>query len=746
MKITKTSRKKLAEKSISWEECYTPDTAYFKAMYDDILGKGSYFRFEGKDSETGDWHCVTVGPAKMHDPEASFFAGQRKLPSTYSLSGEYFADLKQAMNHASSNWGITTPPDAQMGLASSSLKGLGDDCDKWREENSKEDVIAKFDKQITDPNSNPRSAKSTGVQKLGMATTRFRNRPPSRYFDLDELDKEMPPDWDSVVAKWPDIVVELEYARGVRDDLRSMLMNMYGDRGAHPEMHKMWLANCPEIDPNSREGKPFGSHLLSIGPYLGKKFRYASNMFSPFTKAITVTRPEDMQKSINEMINKYNEMYGVQLTNTDFILPERFFDVYLEKNLFINSDAKERMSSHLADELRISRGQRGWKSKLQEELENRQREYLRTTTPQTDVTTATPRELNNLVTLAWERYRSAVARGQKLPKPPALNVLAFGNDRQLQGQQGFSAVVKYPAFKIVGNVANGARSFNIEPSIANHGLRRIGPGSIITMATYNNDGEYVYGKRQYVVASFDEIPAAANQATITLREPLQIDVSLPKTPSDPYFGVHLINVVQRVDVIRGTTVDWSKKDEEIAALLNIEPGRAREMRRAYEAMFYGFNDMQSALDYSNVRDRPKGLDRLKVARNYSSKDLDSFANIKGQSTDESKEPKEDGKDKSVVPGVKGVPGVGGGKTQDTGVNPKDGLPQEQDVPVETPAAPAVEEEDDFKNSMKELIKKHRMKQKASIALKNISVLAQELDDQGKHDAAEEVHKVLRKYL
>ena len=55
MKITQIARKKLAEKSVSWEEMYTPDTAYFKSMYDDILGEGSYFRFEGKDPETGDW-------------------------------------------------------------------------------------------------------------------------------------------------------------------------------------------------------------------------------------------------------------------------------------------------------------------------------------------------------------------------------------------------------------------------------------------------------------------------------------------------------------------------------------------------------------------------------------------------------------------------------------------------------------------------------------------------------------------
>ena len=130
--MKKIARVKLSERNIHWKETYTENTEKFKEMYKDIVGDGSYFRWEGKDVDSGDGYFVIVGPAKMKTPKASWFAGCRKLPSDWAAGGKYFSEIKEAMNYAHETWGVHVPSDFQWSYDASDLKNIAKKMDKWR--------------------------------------------------------------------------------------------------------------------------------------------------------------------------------------------------------------------------------------------------------------------------------------------------------------------------------------------------------------------------------------------------------------------------------------------------------------------------------------------------------------------------------------------------------------------------------------------------------------------------------------
>lgn len=105
------ARTKLADRNMVWKEAYTPRSLFLKKQFYDIVGPGSYFRFEGRDSDSGDEYYIVVSPAKIHSPNEQFFAGVRKLPADYAAGGVYFSDMKEAMEYATNTWGVAQPSD-----------------------------------------------------------------------------------------------------------------------------------------------------------------------------------------------------------------------------------------------------------------------------------------------------------------------------------------------------------------------------------------------------------------------------------------------------------------------------------------------------------------------------------------------------------------------------------------------------------------------------------------------------------
>ena len=128
-----TAREKLIEKHVKWEEAYTEKTAFLKRQFKDVVGEGSYFRFEGKADDGSEYYCI-ISPAKIHAPIAKFFAGVRKLPATYSAGGKYFDSLDAAMSYATETWGIKKPKSLKP-YTSAQLYGIKGKVEKWKAEN-----------------------------------------------------------------------------------------------------------------------------------------------------------------------------------------------------------------------------------------------------------------------------------------------------------------------------------------------------------------------------------------------------------------------------------------------------------------------------------------------------------------------------------------------------------------------------------------------------------------------------------
>lgn len=136
-KITILAREKLVEKDILWKEVYTDKTSFLKEQYEAVIGPGSYFRFEGEDSTSGDRYYCILGPAKIKKPRAKYFAGVRKLPATYSAGGKYFDSMDTAAKYARDTWGVPTPSTLKP-YTSAQLHNISSKIDAWKK--SREDA------------------------------------------------------------------------------------------------------------------------------------------------------------------------------------------------------------------------------------------------------------------------------------------------------------------------------------------------------------------------------------------------------------------------------------------------------------------------------------------------------------------------------------------------------------------------------------------------------------------------------
>ena len=138
MKLHRFAREKLVEKDIEWGQVYTDKTQFLREQFNDVIGPGSYFRFEGEDSGSGDRYYCILGPARVHKPRAKFFAGVRKLPATYSAGGKYFDSLDTAARYARETWGVPTPKELKP-YTSAKLYGISKKIDKWKKQRERED-------------------------------------------------------------------------------------------------------------------------------------------------------------------------------------------------------------------------------------------------------------------------------------------------------------------------------------------------------------------------------------------------------------------------------------------------------------------------------------------------------------------------------------------------------------------------------------------------------------------------------
>lgn len=134
--ILRTARQKLVEKNIDWHEVYTEKTNFLKEQFEEVVGPGSYFRFEGEASDGDRYYCI-IGPSKVHAPRAKFFAGVRKFPATYAAGGKEFDSMDSAARYAKETWGVATPKSLKP-YTSAQLHGISQKVSEWKAKRDKE--------------------------------------------------------------------------------------------------------------------------------------------------------------------------------------------------------------------------------------------------------------------------------------------------------------------------------------------------------------------------------------------------------------------------------------------------------------------------------------------------------------------------------------------------------------------------------------------------------------------------------
>lgn len=262
-----TAREKLIEKHIDWHEEYTDKTAFLKKQFEDIIGEGSYYRFEGESSEGDRYYCI-IGPAQVHKPRAKFFAGVRKLPATYSAGGKYFDSMDRAASYAEETWGVPTPKGLKP-YTSAQLHGISAKVIKWKEEHGEDHEDDKDDKEETKESkknntlSIKRESSMSNIRrvynllKIAMPGIQQIRRSPMMAWSLQDILAGNVPEW-ATIAQNPTYKRALFKIIRKTEVIRRKIAARYG---VSSEEADKFLFTFIGHDPSE------GLYAYSIGPY-----------------------------------------------------------------------------------------------------------------------------------------------------------------------------------------------------------------------------------------------------------------------------------------------------------------------------------------------------------------------------------------------------------------------------------------------------------------------------------------------
>lgn len=122
----KKAGKPIKERGINWTETYGDKSAYLKREFEEQVGPGSYFRWEGHDYTTGTDYYVVVAPGFSKEHGYHFFAGLRKMPADHGASGKKFTTQREALSYAAEMWRVpkpTTMPPGWVGYQQVDIQG-----------------------------------------------------------------------------------------------------------------------------------------------------------------------------------------------------------------------------------------------------------------------------------------------------------------------------------------------------------------------------------------------------------------------------------------------------------------------------------------------------------------------------------------------------------------------------------------------------------------------------------------------
>jgi hypothetical protein len=99
----------IKDRGIRWKETYADKSAYLKREFEEQVGPGSYFRWEGHDHVSGSDYYVVVSPGFSKKHGYHFFAGLRKIPAEAGASGKKFKTQAEALSYAIDKWRVPPP-------------------------------------------------------------------------------------------------------------------------------------------------------------------------------------------------------------------------------------------------------------------------------------------------------------------------------------------------------------------------------------------------------------------------------------------------------------------------------------------------------------------------------------------------------------------------------------------------------------------------------------------------------------
>ena len=313
-----TARTKLSALPITWKEAYTDKTNRLKDMYEELVGSGSYFRFEGTNTETGDEYYVVVGPAKVKSPKPEFFAGVRKLPSDFAAGGKYFSEMREAMEYANETWGVDTPSGISY-YDSDDLKNIGDRVRQWREDNKweagKEDAGEEYQEE-DDTDDVDKAASSHIVYRFAMGAPSRKGRQDYTWYDIDHAALGQDQQFTEDAQKWPALSKALAAAMKQRTRFRELIDKFYGSENLGEGFYHIWLSF----------NEAYGAYIVSVGPYMAldkETQEYTpSDRFDAFWKRLNVFSQEFLDKKVGDLLEAYSDKYGVTLTAQDYVPPQ----------------------------------------------------------------------------------------------------------------------------------------------------------------------------------------------------------------------------------------------------------------------------------------------------------------------------------------------------------------------------------------------------------------------------------------
>lgn len=307
MSIETFAKKKLSEKNIRWHEEYTPKTFYLKRQYHDVIGPGSYYRFEGR-SPDGDEYYVVVGPAGIHKPKAKFFAGVRKMPANYAAKGKEFDSLDSAMRYAHETWGVPIPKSMRP-YTNEALFNLLPKIERWKaiegEEPDDEGGPPKPPPKLI---SKKKSCTIRFLNKKAMGTEWFRYRQQMPWTPLDDILEGKSETWDFFVENYNIF--------GLQEAIRDIVSQAEIKINKVAEEYNIPLHIARDINKFFVGfDKVHGLYLISVGPYdnasraenlADPRKKDARYRFSFFVKSWRSKNEREIKDALKKRLEKIN--------------------------------------------------------------------------------------------------------------------------------------------------------------------------------------------------------------------------------------------------------------------------------------------------------------------------------------------------------------------------------------------------------------------------------------------------------